>query len=88
MRYVRNLCFLMVCMALLAAPAAADSVPEPDGYRMESYKAPVPATLKGAKVVSTEDHPLQTSRNTTTRSVCPFSAATDKQVSTISYLAE
>lgn len=28
-------------------------VPEPDGYRMEDFRAPVPATLSGAKVLST-----------------------------------
>ena len=34
---------------------AADAVTEPDGYRMENYRAPTPATLKGAKVVTTEE---------------------------------
>ncbi|MFC5441991.1 PQQ-dependent catabolism-associated CXXCW motif protein [Rhizobium halophytocola] len=29
-------------------------VPEPDGYRMDSYKAPVPTTLGGATVVDIE----------------------------------
>ena len=29
--------------------------PEPAGYRMENYRAPVPATLQGAKVVSTAE---------------------------------
>lgn len=32
-----------------AAPA------EPDGYRMQEYRAPVPATLQGARVVSTTE---------------------------------
>jgi PQQ-dependent catabolism-associated CXXCW motif protein len=43
--------------ALLARAAAAqpDAPPEPDGYRMEDYRSPTPATLKGAKVVSTGD---------------------------------
>lgn len=37
-----------------AEPApAASSVPEPADYRMDRYRAPVPATLKGATVVST-----------------------------------
>jgi quinoprotein dehydrogenase-associated probable ABC transporter substrate-binding protein/PQQ-dependent catabolism-associated CXXCW motif protein len=35
------------------APAAARAVPEPEGYRMEDYKAPVPATLEGATVLDT-----------------------------------
>lgn len=30
-------------------------VPEPDGYRMADYRAPVPATLEGAKVLSTAE---------------------------------
>ena len=33
--------------------AAASAVPEPDGYRMDKYRTPVPATLKGATVLST-----------------------------------
>lgn len=33
-----------------AAPASAN-VAEPEGYRMEQYKAPVPATLRGATVL-------------------------------------
>jgi PQQ-dependent catabolism-associated CXXCW motif protein len=42
-------------LLLLALPAAAAGpVPEPPGYRMEHYRAPVPATLAGATVVSTE----------------------------------
>lgn len=35
----------------LAGPALADGVPEPAGYRMEEYRAPVPDTLTGARVV-------------------------------------
>lgn len=43
---------------LLALPAAAlaqeraAAPPEPSGYRTESYRAPVPATLAGARVVT------------------------------------
>lgn len=33
-------------------PAA---VPEPDGYRMEAYRAPTPATLRGARVIDTAE---------------------------------
>ena len=42
---------------LLAAPTYADdgSVAEPAGYRMDEYRAPVPQTLKGAEVISTEE---------------------------------
>lgn len=40
----------------LAAPAVAETAPrppEPQGYRLDNYRAPVPATLKGARVVDT-----------------------------------
>ncbi len=36
-----------------APPALAGGVPEPDGYRMEEYRAPVPDTLAGATVLDT-----------------------------------
>ncbi len=50
-------------MALLAASllhaaspvAADDTVAEPAGYRMEDYKSPVPRTLQGARVVTTQE---------------------------------
>jgi PQQ-dependent catabolism-associated CXXCW motif protein len=43
--------------ALLIAPAARadDLVAEPDSYRTENYRAPVPTTLAGARVLSTQD---------------------------------
>jgi PQQ-dependent catabolism-associated CXXCW motif protein len=37
----------------VVARAQAPPPPEPDGYRMEKYHAPTPATLKGATVVDT-----------------------------------
>ena len=40
------------CLAPGAAPA---QVAEPEGYRMEEYRAPVPATLSGARVLTTAD---------------------------------
>ena len=40
----------------VAAPAhAQDKRPEPDGYRTENYRAPVPATLAGARVLTTAE---------------------------------
>lgn len=39
--------------ALLAAPAMAQT-PEPEDYREDDYRAPVPATLNGATVVDAE----------------------------------
>lgn len=43
-------------LALLAWPswAVAQEVPEPESYRMDHYRAPVPATLRGAQVVDAE----------------------------------
>lgn len=41
---------LAALLACLALPAGAQA-PEPEGYRMEAYRAPVPATLEGAEVV-------------------------------------
>lgn len=40
-------------MLLWAAPVRAATVAEPPGYRMQDYKAPTPATLAGARVLST-----------------------------------
>jgi PQQ-dependent catabolism-associated CXXCW motif protein len=40
-------------LALAVTSAAKAGAPEPDGYRMDAYRAPVPATLKGATVVDT-----------------------------------
>ncbi len=40
---------------LLAAPfMLAAGIPEPDGYRMDNYNAPVPASLSGARTVDAE----------------------------------
>ena len=44
---------LALWLLLLAAPALA-APPEPEGYRTEAYRAPVPATLQGAVVRNTE----------------------------------
>jgi PQQ-dependent catabolism-associated CXXCW motif protein len=46
---------LVAVLATYAAvpPAGAAGVPEPDGYRMEEYRAPVPDTLAGATVLDT-----------------------------------
>lgn len=44
-------------LALLLLPVptgAAEAPPEPESYRMEDYRAPVPQTLAGATVLDTE----------------------------------
>lgn len=46
---------LAAAIAFGAAPLSAQPVPEPDGYRGEPYRAPVPATLNGATVVALAD---------------------------------
>lgn len=42
-------------LAATSAALAADAVPEPDGYRTQAYRAPTPATLKGAAVITTDE---------------------------------
>src|ERR1700716_156567 len=40
----------------LALPAQAqENVPEPEGYRTDNYRAPVPAALAGARVLATAE---------------------------------
>jgi PQQ-dependent catabolism-associated CXXCW motif protein len=53
---VKRNCFVIVAAALLfsiGAAVAEPPPPEPDAYRMDAYRAPVPATLKGATVIDT-----------------------------------
>jgi PQQ-dependent catabolism-associated CXXCW motif protein len=47
---------VLVAAACLTAPmaACAQAVPEPDGYRMQDYRAPVPDALRGAQVIGAE----------------------------------
>ncbi|MEE3627665.1 hypothetical protein UCD39_27450 [Nitrospirillum sp. BR 11752] len=47
----------VLAVGLLAANALAQSatpVPEPPGYRLDDYRAPVPATVSGGKVLTTD----------------------------------
>jgi PQQ-dependent catabolism-associated CXXCW motif protein len=47
---------LAAAFLALAAPAAAqETVPEPGTYRDSDYRSPVPATLKGATVIHTQE---------------------------------
>lgn len=52
-----RLCAVMLAAALVVGPPARaqDGPAEPDGYRTESYRAPVPATLRGARVLTTAE---------------------------------
>jgi PQQ-dependent catabolism-associated CXXCW motif protein len=40
---------------LLGAAPETDAPAEPSGYRMDSYRAPTPATLQGARVLTTDE---------------------------------
>jgi PQQ-dependent catabolism-associated CXXCW motif protein len=42
-------------MLLASAAVGAEDVPEPDGYRTREYRAPTPASLRGARVVTTAE---------------------------------
>jgi PQQ-dependent catabolism-associated CXXCW motif protein len=42
-------------LAFATCAHAQQAVPEPDGYRSDNYRAPVPATLRGARVVATPE---------------------------------
>ena len=44
-----------VAILVAAAGAATAEVPEPEGYRLDNYRSPVPATLRGAKVIGTDE---------------------------------
>ena len=56
---MRMLLSMFAALAVLAGAARAEAPPEPAGYRMEAFRAPVPATLAGARVVdSAEAHRL------------------------------
>lgn len=44
---------LVLALAAIWPAQAQEAVPEPPGYRTDSYRAPVPATLHGAKVLTT-----------------------------------
>ncbi|GJD53222.1 hypothetical protein OPKNFCMD_5994 [Methylobacterium crusticola] len=46
---------LALAALLAAAGARAEAPPEPEGYRGENFRAPTPATLRGATVVTTPE---------------------------------
>jgi PQQ-dependent catabolism-associated CXXCW motif protein len=45
----------LAMMIFAIADARAADVIEPDGYRLEDYRAPTPATLRGAAVLGTKE---------------------------------
>lgn len=46
---------VLAFVAFFTIPTLAGEVVEPAGYRMDRYNAPVPETLRGATVVTTEE---------------------------------
>jgi PQQ-dependent catabolism-associated CXXCW motif protein len=45
----------IVALLILTVPVRAqENPPEPEGYRTDNYRSPVPATLAGARVLATE----------------------------------
>jgi PQQ-dependent catabolism-associated CXXCW motif protein len=46
---------MLAIVALSAAAWAEELVPEPEGYRTEDYRAPVPQTLAGGRVLTTAE---------------------------------
>lgn len=45
----------VAAMAALTMPGRAqENPPEPEGYRTDNYRSPVPATLTGARILTTE----------------------------------
>lgn len=52
----RKLAPLVLALLIVTVPACAqDMPPEPEGYRTDNYRAPVPATLAGARVLATKE---------------------------------
>ncbi|WP_394179245.1 PQQ-dependent catabolism-associated CXXCW motif protein [Yoonia maritima] len=45
----------LALVLMMPLPCFAQSVAEPDGYRTEQYRAPVPATLAGGTVVDVDE---------------------------------
>jgi PQQ-dependent catabolism-associated CXXCW motif protein len=45
---------IVVTLALTAPVGAQERAPEPNGYRTDNYRAPVPPTLAGVRVLTTE----------------------------------
>jgi hypothetical protein len=53
---IRPFIFAVCLLAFLSFEAHSQGPPpEPPGYRMEDYRAPTPATLAGARVVTTNE---------------------------------
>jgi PQQ-dependent catabolism-associated CXXCW motif protein len=47
--------FALIAFMVAAVEAAAADVTEPNDYRLEDYRSPTPATLRGARVIDTDE---------------------------------
>ncbi len=45
----------LACLVLAGAAARGGDVPDPEGYRTAEYRAPTPSTLRGGRVVTTDE---------------------------------
>jgi len=52
---MRRPALALFCLVLAGATARGADVPEPEGYRTAAYRAPTPASLRGARVVTTAE---------------------------------
>ncbi|MGE0212985.1 MAG: PQQ-dependent catabolism-associated CXXCW motif protein [Parvibaculaceae bacterium] len=50
-------------LCLVLSGASAETVPEPDGYRMDDYRAAVPATVRGGRAIATQEAQALWQRN-------------------------
>ena len=48
-------CLALAVILIAVVDARAADVPEPDGYRLEDYRTPTPATLRGVTVIGTQE---------------------------------
>lgn len=52
-RVAQRIAAVLLALPLVLPAGAAEAPPEPTDYRMDSYRAPVPQTLAGARVIDT-----------------------------------
>jgi len=66
------ICFTLIAIIFAAAEVRAAEVAEPENYRLEDYRAPTPATLRGVKAIGTEEaEKIWRSRNASFVDVLP-----------------
>jgi PQQ-dependent catabolism-associated CXXCW motif protein len=81
---IRSLAFAALAIIVAVSASQAAAVEEPSDYRMDNYRAPVPATLKGARVVSAEEaEKLWRAKNTIFVDVLPRPPKPDLPAGTI-----